>query len=60
MAGESEQMPSVVDELVDIHSADEGRRALLRADEVNRQQENETGENRPRQQLANRDNRDGK
>ncbi|EEF27547.1 conserved hypothetical protein [Ricinus communis] len=45
-------MPSVVHELMHVHSLENGRRALLRADEVDRQQQQQPDESRPRQHFA--------
>jgi hypothetical protein len=46
-------MASIVHKFVHVHAADEGSRAFLGADEVDRQQQQEPGEYRPREQFAN-------
>ena len=52
MAGEGEQVAAIMHEFMDIHAGDERRRSLLRTDEINRQQQDEPGENRPWQKLS--------
>src|SRR5579875_906309 len=55
VAGEAQQMPSVVDELVNVHAGNERGGALLGADEVEGEQGEQSAEYRPRQNLAQRD-----
>ena len=55
MTGEAEKMPPVVQEFVDIHAGDQRRGALLRADEIEREQEEKSAEDRPRHDLTERD-----
>src|SRR4029077_2926190 len=57
VAGEAEQMPSVVQELVHIHAADKRGRALLGPDEIERQKQEKAGEYCPGQNFADRDGR---
>jgi hypothetical protein len=54
VTGETEEVTTVVEELVDIHARDERRGPLLGADEIDCQQEKEAAENGPRQKLADR------
>jgi hypothetical protein len=58
VAGEAEQVAAVVQELVDIHARNERCRALLGADEIEREQQHQPGEDRPRQELADRNRPD--
>src|SRR5215469_9300095 len=59
MAGEAEQVPSVVDEFVDVHAGEDRRRALLGADEIERHQANQPSKDRPRQDFPQRDRNGG-
>ena len=54
VTGKAEKVASVVHELVHVHAAEQRGRALLGADEIDRQQQNKAGENRPRQPFAKR------
>src|SRR5580698_4163374 len=54
VAGKAEQMPPVVDEFVDIHAGEDRGRPLFRADEIERQKENQPAKDRPGQDFANR------
>src|SRR5271154_823679 len=54
VTGEAEEVPSVVHEFVHILAADQRSRPLLGADEIDRQQKNEPGENRPGKPLTQR------
>jgi hypothetical protein len=58
VAGEAEKVPSVMQELVDIHPADQRRRAFLSADKIDRDHENKAGKNGPWKYFAN-GNRNG-
>jgi hypothetical protein len=51
MAGKAEKVPPIVDEFVDIHTGEKGGRTLLRADEIERQQEEQPREHRTRENL---------
>src|SRR4051812_43771242 len=55
MAGEAEQMPAVVDELVQHLARDDRRRALVHADQVEQSQQDHAREQGPRRELAQRD-----
>ena len=46
MAGEAEQVPAVVDEFVDIRAREQGGRTFLRADEIDRQHQQQAGAGR--------------
>src|SRR5579872_4941455 len=59
VTGKAEKMPSVVHEFVHIHAADERGCSLLGADEIDRNQQNQAGENRPRQPFAEGNSRYG-
>jgi hypothetical protein len=52
MARETEQVPTVVHELVDCVSLDQGRGALLCSDEVHGHESKKSDEDDPRQQFA--------
>jgi len=58
VAGKAEQMASVVEELMDGAAVDQRGRTLLRTDEVDRQQHQQTAKERPGQKFAEGD--DGK
>lgn len=58
VAGKAEQMATVVKEFVDRAAVDERGGSLLRTDEIDRQEHQETAEDRPRQKLAKGDDRD--
>src|SRR6266851_3855500 len=55
VAREAEQVPAIVHELVHVVPADQGGGALLGADEVEEQQAQHGGEDRPRHDLPHRD-----
>ena len=54
VTGKAEQMTAVVNEFVDVHTAEHGRRPLLGADEINRQQAEHTAKDRPWQDFVER------
>src|SRR5215471_4147946 len=55
VAGEAEEVPSVVHELVDVHVVPAQRhRALVNADEVVHRQGDERGDRQPQRRLRNR------
>src|SRR5215467_5119490 len=54
VAGEAEQVPSVVHELMHVHAGDDGGGALLDPDEIERQHE-QGAEDQPRGDLAHGD-----
>ena len=57
MAGEAEQVTSIMDEFMDIMPRHQRGRTLFRAHEIQQQRSNHEAEDRPRQQVTNR-NRD--
>jgi hypothetical protein len=57
VAGEAEEVTAVVHEFVDVHAGDQRGRAFLRADEIDGQEQKEPGEDRPGQDLGQRDAR---
>src|ERR1700733_566152 len=57
VAGKAEKMPAVVQKLMHHRPAKHRGSALLRADKVNRQQQQQPTENRIRQNLTHRNNR---
>jgi hypothetical protein len=59
VAGKAEKMASVVQKLVDGAALNEGGSALLRADEVDHQQEEKAAEQSPREQIADGDDGQG-
>jgi hypothetical protein len=63
MAGETEQVPSIMHKLMHIHAIEDSGSPLLHTDEVDADQEQQAGEDDPRQDFANRNcdrGRDGK
>ncbi len=52
MAGETQQVATVMHKLMHVHAFEHGRRALLGADEVNREQQQQAAEDRPGQDFA--------
>src|SRR5262245_28064053 len=58
VAGEAEQVPAVVHELVDVGAAEDVQRTLFGADEVEHQHEEQSAEDRIRSDLAKGDGRD--
>lgn len=55
MAWKSEEMAAIVHEFVNVHPRKEVRRALFRADEIDRKKQYKPRENRPREKLPKRD-----
>lgn len=55
VAGEAEQVPTVVDVLVDHAAGEERRRALVQPDQVKEGEQQRAAEDRPGQDLADRD-----
>src|SRR5580692_11593233 len=54
MTGKAEQVPTVVDEFVDVHSREDRGRPLLRADEIEGEQADQPAKDRPGQNLPDR------
>jgi hypothetical protein len=52
VAGEPQKVAPVVHEFMHVHATEQRRRPLFRPDEIDREHENEAGENRPGQHLA--------
>ena len=55
MAGEAEKVAAVMHEFVDAGAGEQRGRTLLGADEIKRHEAEQAGEDRPGQQLAERD-----